>query len=88
MSTTIPAPVVDARPVTAEPGSSGRCPLGVAALSQEMASAALILALITVAVAETIVGSAVATNMPPPKNLGSDRAGPMSFTDHDADTAS
>jgi hypothetical protein len=49
----------------------------------------LILALITVAVAATIVGSAVATNNPPPKNSGFGTAqDSASFTTYDAHTAS
>ena len=49
----------------------------------------LILALITVAVAATIVGSAVAMNNPPPKNAGFGTARySVSFTNYDAHTAS
>src|SRR5450759_3471762 len=49
----------------------------------------LILALIVVAVAATIVGSAVATNTPPPKNAGFGSARySASFTAYDAHTAS
>ena len=49
----------------------------------------LILALITVAVAATIVGSAVATNNPPPKNAGFGTAqDSASFTSYDAHTTS
>ena len=49
----------------------------------------LILALITVAVAATIVGSAVATNTPPPKDAGFGTAHySASFTTYDAQTAS
>jgi putative ABC transport system permease protein len=49
----------------------------------------LILALITVAVAATIVGSAVATNNPPPKNAGFGTARySASFPTYDAHTAS
>jgi putative ABC transport system permease protein len=49
----------------------------------------LILALITVAVAATIVGSAVATNNPPPKSSGFGTAGyAASFQSYDAHTAS
>ena len=49
----------------------------------------LILALITVAVAATIVGSAVATNTPPPKNSGFGTAqDSVTFTTYDAHTAS
>jgi putative ABC transport system permease protein len=49
----------------------------------------LILALITVAVAATIVGSAVATNNPPPANSGFGTAqDSVSFTTYDAQTAS
>src|ERR1700690_1770900 len=48
----------------------------------------LILALITVAVAATIVGSAVATNTPPPKNAGFGTAqDSASFTSYNAHTA-
>ena len=48
----------------------------------------LILALITVAVAATIVGSAVATNNPPPKNAGFGTARySASFQSNDAQTA-
>src|ERR1700728_307594 len=48
----------------------------------------LILALITVAVAATIVGSAVATNNPPPKNAGFGTADySASFQSYDAHTA-
>ena len=49
----------------------------------------LILALVTVAVAATIVGSAVAKNNPPPKNAGFGTAqDSISFTTYDAQTAS
>src|ERR1700744_2401778 len=49
----------------------------------------LILALITVAVAATIVGSAVATNNPPPKNAGFGTARySASFQSYNAKTAS
>src|SRR5580658_7233043 len=49
----------------------------------------LILALIIVAVAATIVGSAVATNTPPPKDSGFGTAqDSVSFTTYDAHTAS
>jgi putative ABC transport system permease protein len=49
----------------------------------------LILALITIAVAATIVGSAVATNNPPSKNSGFGTAqDSVSFTAYDAHTAS
>ncbi len=49
----------------------------------------LILALITVAVAATIVGSAVATNNPPPKNSGFGTAqDSVSFTSYNAQAAS
>ncbi|HUI04740.1 MAG TPA: FtsX-like permease family protein [Acidimicrobiales bacterium] len=49
----------------------------------------LILALITVAVAATIVGSAVATNTPPPKDAGFGTAqDSVTFTSYDAHTAS
>ena len=49
----------------------------------------LILALITVAVAATIVGSAVTTNTPPPKNAGFGTAqDSVSFTSANAHTAS
>ena len=49
----------------------------------------LILALVTVAVAATIVGSAIATNNPPPKSSGFGTAqDSVSFTTDDAHTAS
>src|SRR5271170_6238547 len=49
----------------------------------------LILALITVAVAATIVGSAVAMNNPPPKNAGFGTAqDSVSFASYDAHAAS
>src|SRR6202034_2997927 len=49
----------------------------------------LILALITVAVAATIVGSAVTTNDPPPSNSGFGTAqDSVSFSRYDAHTAS
>src|ERR1700722_18222383 len=49
----------------------------------------LILALITIAVAATIVGSAVATNNPPPKNSGFGTAQDSAFfATYDAHTAS
>jgi putative ABC transport system permease protein len=49
----------------------------------------LILALVTVAVAATIVGSAVATNNPPPKSAGFGTArDSVSFTTYDAHAAS
>src|SRR6202050_1582740 len=56
---------------------------------QEWRQQFLILALITIAVAATIVGSAVATNNPPPKNSGFGTAqDSVSFTAYNAHTAS
>jgi putative ABC transport system permease protein len=56
---------------------------------REWRQQSLILALITVAVAATIVGSATATNSPQPANFGFGTAkDAMSFTNYDAHTAS
>jgi putative ABC transport system permease protein len=71
MSTAVIAPVADTRP--ANGGSAARRAVVRWAwrlFRREWRQQFLILALITVAVAATIVGSAVATNNPPPKDSG------------------
>jgi putative ABC transport system permease protein len=71
MTTTVLAPVADSRP--ADGGTPARRAVVRWAwrlFRREWRQQFLILALITVAVAATIVGSAVATNNPPPKNSG------------------
>ena len=71
MSTAVLAPPADARP--ADGGAPARRAVVRWAwrlFRREWRQQFLILALITVAVAATIVGSAVATNTPPPKNFG------------------
>jgi putative ABC transport system permease protein len=71
MTTAVNAPVVDTRP--ANGGSAARRAVVRWAwrlFRREWRQQFLILALITVAVAATIAGSAVATNNPPPKNSG------------------
>jgi putative ABC transport system permease protein len=90
MSTAVLAPLADARP------ADGGVPARRAVVRwawrlfrREWRQQFLILALITVAVAATIVGSAVATNTPPPKNSGFGTAqDSVSFTTYDAHTAS
>src|SRR5580704_13386280 len=71
MSTAVLSPLISNRP------ADGGVPARRAVVrwawrlfSREWRQQFLILALITVAVAATIVGSAVATNNPPPKNAG------------------
>jgi putative ABC transport system permease protein len=90
VSTAVLAPLVDARP--ADGGAAGRRAVVRWAwrlLRREWRQQLLILALITVAVAATIVGSAVATNTPPPKNSGFGTAqDSVSFTTYNAHTAS
>ena len=90
MSTAVLEPVVDARP--ADGGAPARRAVVRWAwrlFRREWRQQFLILALITVAVAATIVGSAVATNNPPPKNSGFGSAqDSVSFTTYDAHTAS
>jgi putative ABC transport system permease protein len=84
------APVTDARP------PDGGVPARRAVIRwawrlfrREWRQQFLILALITVAVAATIVGSAVATNNPPPKDAGFGSAHyAASFTTYNAKTAS
>jgi putative ABC transport system permease protein len=90
MSTAVLAPLADTRP------ADGGVPARRAVVRwawrlfrREWRQQFLILALITVAVAATIVGSAVATNNPPPKNSGFGTAqDSVSFTTYDAHTAS
>ncbi len=90
MTTAVLAPLADARP--ADGGAPARRAVVRWAwrlFRREWRQQFLILALITVAVAATIVGSAVATNNPPPKNSGFGTAqDSVSFTTYDAHTAS
>jgi putative ABC transport system permease protein len=90
MTTAVLAPPVDVRP--ADGGAPARRAVVRWAwrlFRREWRQQFLILALITVAVAATIVGSAVATNNPPPKNSGFGTAqDSVSFTAYDAHTAS
>jgi putative ABC transport system permease protein len=89
MSTTVLAPLVDTRP------TDGGAPARRAVVRwawrlfrREWRQQFLILALITIAVAATIVGSAVAMNNPPPKNAGFGTARySVSFTTYDARAA-
>ena len=88
MSTLVLDPVTDSRP------SDGGAPARRAVVRwawrlfrNEWRQQLLILALITVAVGATIVGSTVATNTPPPKNAGFGTAqDSVSFTTYDAHT--
>jgi len=90
MTTAVLAPLADARP------ADGGVPARRAVVRwawrlfrREWRQQFLILALITVAVAATIVGSAVATNNPPLKNAGFGTArDSVSFTSYNAHTAS
>src|SRR5271165_2800000 len=90
MSTAVLAPPSTAR------GTNGGAPARRAVVRwawrlfrREWRQQFLILALITVAVAATIVGSAVATNNPPPKSSGFGTAQDAAvFTTYDAHTAS
>ena len=90
MSTAVLTPVATARP--ADGGGPARRAVVRWAwrlFRKEWRQQFLILALITVAVAATIVGSAVAMNNPPPKNAGFGTARySVSFTTYDARTAS
>ena len=90
MSTAVLAPLADTRP--ADGGAPARRAVVRWAwrlFRREWRQQFLILALITVAVAATIVGSAVATNDPPPKNFGFGTAqDSASFTTYDAHAAS
>ena len=90
MSTAVLTPQVDTRP--ADGGAPARRAVVRWAwrlFRREWRQQFLILALITVAVAATIVGSAVATNNPPPKNSGFGSAqDSVSFSTYDARTAS
>ena len=90
MSTAVLAPLADTRP--ADGGAPARRAVVRWAwrlFRREWRQQFLILALITVAVAATIVGSAVATNNPPPKNSGFGTAqDSVSFTTYDAHAAS
>ena len=87
MSTALLDPIADARP------SGGGAPARRAVIRwawrlfrREWRQQFLILALITVAVAATIVGSAVATNNPPLKNSGFGTAqDSVSFTSYGAE---
>src|SRR6202034_4561647 len=90
MTTPVLAPLAAARP------ANGGAPARRAVVRwawrlfrREWRQQFLILALITVAVAATIVGSAVAMNNPPPKNSGfGTAANSVSFTTYDPHTAS
>jgi putative ABC transport system permease protein len=90
MSTAVLAPLSAAR------GTSGGAPARRAVVRwawrlfrREWRQQFLILALITIAVAATIVGSTVATNNPPPKNSGFGTAqDSTSFSSYNAHTAS
>src|SRR5579872_2714774 len=90
MTTAVLAPLADSRP------DNGGAPARRAVVRwawrlfrREWRQQFLILALITVAVAATIVGSAVATNSPQPANFGFGTAqDAVSFTTYDAHTAS
>src|SRR6202167_4920271 len=90
MTTAVLAPPADARP--ADGGAPARRAVVRWAwrlFRREWRQQFLILALITIAVAATIVGSAVATNNPPSKNSGFGTAqDSVSFTTYDAHTAS
>jgi putative ABC transport system permease protein len=90
MTTTLDRPVVQALPVNG--GLAARRAVVRWAWRlfwREWRQQFLILALITVAVAATIVGSAVAMNNPPPKNAGFGTAGySVSFTSYSANAAS
>ena len=90
MSTAVLAPLADARP--ADGGAPARRAVVRWAwrlFRREWRQQFLILALITVAVAATIVGSAVATNNPPPKNSGFGTAqDSVSFPTYNAHAAS
>jgi putative ABC transport system permease protein len=90
MTTSVLAPLADARP--ADGGMPARRAVVRWAwrlFRREWRQQLLILALITVAVGATIVGSAVATNNPPPENAGFGTAqDSVSFTTYDAHAAS
>jgi putative ABC transport system permease protein len=90
MTTAVLAPPADARP--ADGGAPARRAVVRWAwrlFRREWRQQFLILALITVAVAATIVGSAVATNNPPPSNSGFGTAqDSASFSTYNAHTAS
>src|ERR1700722_8951912 len=90
MSNAVLTTLADARP--AEGGSAARRAVVRWAwrlFRREWRQQFLILALITVAVGATIVGSAIATNTPPPKSSGFGTAqDSVSFTAYDARTAS
>ncbi|MGD0875822.1 MAG: FtsX-like permease family protein [Acidimicrobiales bacterium] len=90
MSTAVLSPLANARP--ADGGAPARRAVVRWAwrlFRREWRQQYLILALITVAVTATIVGSAVATNTPPPNNSGFGTAqDSVSFTTYDAHTTS
>ena len=90
MSAAVLAPLADAR--LANGGAPARRAVVRFAwrlFRREWRQQFLILALITAAVAATIVGSAVATNTPPPNNAGFGTAqDSVSFTSYNAHTAS
>jgi putative ABC transport system permease protein len=90
MTTAVLTPLPDTRP--ADGGTPARRAVirwAWRLFRREWRQQFLILALITVAVAATIVGSAVATNNPPPKNAGFGTARySASFQSYDARTAS
>src|SRR5580704_10350689 len=89
MTTAVLTPPNDARP--ADGGAPARRAVVRWAwrlFRRELRQQLLILALITIAVAATIVGSAVASNNPPPKSAGFGTAqDSASFTSYDAHTA-
>jgi putative ABC transport system permease protein len=90
MSTAVLAPLTENRPANGgRPARRALIRWAWRLFRREWRQQFLILALITVAVAATIVGSAVATNNPPPKNSGFGTAqDSVFFTTYDAHTAS
>src|ERR1017187_7284613 len=90
MTTAVLTPIADTRP--ADGGAPARRAVVRWAwrlFRREWRQQFLILALITIAVAATIVGSTVATNNPPPKNSGFGTAqDSVSFTTYNAHAAS
>ncbi len=90
MSTAVLEPALDARPVDGgAPARRAVVRWAWRLFRREWRQQFLILALITVAVAATIVGSAVATNNPPPRNSGFGLAqDSVFFTANDSHTQS
>jgi putative ABC transport system permease protein len=90
MTTAVLAPLAEGRPANGGPPARRAVVRWAWRLfRREWRQQFLILALVTVAVGATIVGSAVATNNPPPKNAGFGTAqDSVSFTAYDAKTAS